>query len=162
MSFDWLPTWYVPGLPWVEDAITALLQPLFPTDVSRPVEVVNQLPDAVMETGWVGRLLIITRFGGAADIRADQAAVQIAAVTNRRDESLVLNGFVRDVLPSINDPIEIELPDGHLATLTAAMETAGPEEIPGEEYDERIVPSTFLFTFDNPLHTPDYSDHLGH
>lgn len=161
MSFDWLPSWYVPGLPLVEDALNALLEPLFPTDVAQPVEVANQLPDGVMETGWVGRLLIITRFGGAADLRADQAAVQIAAVTSRRGDSLVLNGFVRDVLLSINDPIDIELPDGRIVTLTDAVETTGPEEILGEDYDERIVPSTFLLTFDNPLHTPDYSGHLG-
>ena len=95
-------------------------------------------------------------------MRRDQAAVQIAAVTNRRVESVALNGFVRDVVVCIDDDIDIVLPDGRTLTLTSAAESSGPEEIPGEEYDERIVPSTFLFTFDNPLQTPDYSDHLGH
>lgn len=161
MSLDWLPAWYQPGLPIVDDTVKALMQPLFPTNVTNPVRVINELPDDVLETGWIGRLLLITRFGGGADIRRDQAAVQLAAITNSRTDSLLLNGFIRDMLLCIDSPIDIELPDGRLVTLTGAMETTGPEEVPGAEYDERIVPSTFLLTFDNPLHTPDYSNHLG-
>lgn len=161
MSVDWLPSWYQLGLSIVDDALKALLQPLFPTSVTSPVRVINELPDGVLDTGWIGRLLLITRFGGAADIRRDQAAVQLASITNARTDSLLLNGFVRDVLVCIDSPIDIELPDGRLMTITGAMETTGPEEVPGADYDERIVTSTFLLTFDNPLGTPDYSDHLG-
>ncbi|BDY33159.1 phage tail termination protein [Mycolicibacterium mageritense] len=161
-TYPWLPDWYdVQGFPFAEGAVRALLEPLFPTNVDGAVEVVNQLPDAVLDTGWFGRILFIARFGGAGDIRKDQAAMQIAAITNSPTDSQVLTGFVRDVLVCVDDPIEVELEDGRAATITAVSEMTGPEEIPGLEYDERIVPSTFLFTFDNPLSTPDYSDHLG-
>ena len=164
MTLAWLPNWYRPGLPLAEDAVKALLAPLFPTTVTDPggpVQVINQLPDEMFGTGWMGRLLYIARFGGAADIRRDQAAIQIAAATNSRTESLILNGFVRDVLVCIEDDVHVTLPDGRGATICDAKETTGPEEVPGVEFDERIVPSTFLFTFDNPLEIPDYSDHLG-
>ena len=87
--------------------------------------------------------------------------MQIAAITNSPTDSQALIRFIRDLLVCVEDPIEVELEDGDAATITAVREITGPEEIPGLEYDERIVPATFLFTFDNPLSTPDYSDHLG-
>ena len=161
MTIPWLPDWYTPGLPLAEDAVKALFVPLFPTGVPGAVQVVNQLPDGMFDTGWAGRILFVARFGGAADIRRDQAAIQLAAATNSRTDSLVLNGFVRDVLLCIDDDVYVALPDGRGATICEVKETTGPEEVPGVEFDERIVPSTFLFTFDNPLETPDYSDHLG-
>ncbi len=161
MTVAWLPGWYEPGAPMVEDAIKALFAPLFPTGVDGAVTVINQLPDDMFYTGWKGRLLYIARVGGAADMRRDQAVVQIAAVTNSRTDSLLINGFVRDVLVCIDDPIDVEMPDGQIATIIDATETGGPEEVAGADYDERICPSTFLFTFDNPLHIPDYSNHLG-
>lgn len=162
MTVPWLPAWYVAGLPMAEDALKALFVPLFPTGVTGAVEVVNQLPDAMLDTGWFGRILFVGRLGGVADVRRDQAAIQIAGITNSRSDSQLLNKFVRDVLLCIDDDIEIELEDGNTATITGAQEITGPEEVPGLEYDERIVPSTFVITFDNPLETPDYSDHLGH
>lgn len=161
-TYPWLPNWYeVPGFPLADGAVKALFVPLFPTGVEGQVEVVNQLPDAVLDTGWFGRILFVVRSGGAGDIRKDQAAMQVAAITNSPTDSQVLIRFIRDVLVSVEDPIEVELEDGDAATITAVSEMTGPEEIPGLEYDERIVPATFLFTFDNPLSTPDYSDHLG-
>ncbi|MEX3644461.1 phage tail termination protein [Mycolicibacterium porcinum] len=162
MTVPWLPAWYETGLPIAEDAAKALMAPLFPTGVTGAVEVVNQLPDEMLDTGWIGRLLFLGRLGGVADVRRDQAVIQIAAITNARTDSLLLNKFVRDVLLCIDDEIEVELEDGTTATIIAAKEITGPEEVPGLEYDERIIPSTFIFTFDNPLETPDYSDHLGH
>lgn len=158
---DWLPAWYEPAAATAEDAMKALFVPLFPTGVPGAVQVVNQLPDGVLDTGWSGRILFIARFGGAADIRVDQAAIQIAAITTSRNDSQLLNGFVRDMLSDIDDPIDVTLPSGRGATITEASEITGPEEIPGADYSELIIPSTFLITFDKPLHTPDYSDHLG-
>lgn len=161
-TYPWLPNWYeVPGFPLAESAGKALFAPLFPTGFDGAVQVVNQLPDAVLDTGWSGRILFLARFGGAGDIRKDQAAMQVAAITNSPTESQALIRFIRDVLVCVEDPIEVELEDGDVVTITAVSEMTGPEEIPGLEYDERIVPATFLFTFDNPLSTPDYSDHLG-
>ncbi|MFN3005140.1 hypothetical protein [Mycolicibacterium wolinskyi] len=158
---DWLPAWYQPGLPLAEDAVTALTQPLFPANVAGAVQVVNQLPDGMLDTGWRGRALFVTRFDGAADVRADQAAMQLAAITNSRTDSQILITFIRDMFVCVEDPIEVELEDGRTATITAIAETSGPEEVPGLEYDERIVTALFVFTFANPLETPDYSDHLG-
>lgn len=161
-TYPWLPNWYeVPGFPLADSAAQALFAPLFPTGIDGAVEVVLQLPDAVLDTGWFGRILFIARGGGAGDIRKDQAAMQVAAITNSPTESQALIRFIRDVLVCVEDPIEVELEDGDVVTITAVSEMTGPEEIPGLEYDERIVPATFLFTFDNPLSTPDYSDHLG-
>lgn len=160
MTVAWLPTWYSSGLPLAEDAVKALFVPLFPIGVDGAVQVVNQLPDGALETGWRGHILFIARFGGAGKVRRDQAAIQIAAITNSRTDSLLLNGFARDMLTDAED-IEVTLPDGSVATIVTVAEITGPEEIPGAEYDERIVPSTFLFTFDTPLATPDYSAHLG-
>ncbi|GAA2418127.1 phage tail termination protein [Mycolicibacterium llatzerense] len=158
----WLPAWYQPGLASAEDAVKSLFQPLFPTGVPGAVEVINELPDGVLDTGWFGRMLYIARSGGAANVRRDQAPVQIAAITTSRSDSLVLSGFVRDVLVPLEENVEVELSsDGRIVTIVGVEEISGPEEIPGQEYDERIIPSTYLFTFDNPLATPDYSDHLG-
>ena len=161
-TYPWLPNWYeVPGFPLAESAVKALFVPLFPTGVDGAVEVVNQLPDGIVDTGWFGRMLFVARGDGVGDIRKDQAAMQIAAITNSPTDSQALIRFIRDLLVCVEDPIEVELEDGDAATITAVREITGPEEIPGLEYDERIVPATFLFTFDNPLSTPDYSDHLG-
>lgn len=165
MTIPWLPDWYKPGLPIAEAATKALLAPLFPTGFGGAVQVEYQLPDAILDTGWAGRMLFVARFGGAADVRRDQAAIQLSAITNSQTDSQLLNGFVRDVLLCIDDDIEVEfeLPGGLSATATIVdvREITGPEEVPGLEYDERIVPSAYMFTFDNPLETPDYSDHLG-
>ncbi len=162
MTVPWLPNWYEPGLSPAEDAVMSLFQPLFPTGIPGAVEVINELPDGVLDTGWFGRLLYIARSGGAADVRRDQAPVQIAAITTSRSDSLVLNGFVRDILVPLEENVEVELSgDGRIVTIVSVEEITGPEEIPGQEYDERIIPATYLFTFDNPLATPDYSDHLG-
>lgn len=162
MTPPWLPAWYEPGLRIAEDAVQALFVPLFPTGVPGAVAVVNQLPDGTLTTGWTGRLLYIARFGGAAQLRRDQAAIQFGSITNNRNDSLQLDGFVRDMLASMaDDEIEVELPDGSVVSIAGVTETNGSEEVPGAEYDERIVTSTHLFTFDIPLHTPDYSEYLG-
>lgn len=158
----WLPDWYAPGLRIAEDAVRALFAPLFPTDVPGAVEVINQLPDDALGTGWSGRLLYIARFGGAAQLRRDQAAIQFGSITNARNDSLLLDGFVRDMLASLcDDETEVALPGGQVVTIVEVGETNGSEEVPGAEYDERIVTSTHLFTFDIPLETPDYSRYLG-
>lgn len=163
MAIPWLPNWYVPSWPSAEDAVLALYRPLFPTGVGGAVQVVNQLPDDEASTGWTGRILFVARAGGAAvTVRHDQAAMQIAAITDSRADSLILSGFVRDINTSIeDDEIEVELAGGSVATITEVTEIAGPEEVPGMEYDERIIPATYLFTFANPLETPDYSGYLG-
>lgn len=163
MTVPWLPDWYqAAGLRIAEDTVRALFQPLFPSAVPGAVEVVNQIPDGTLDTGWTGRLLYVARFGGAAHLRRDQAAIQTASITNDRNDSLTLDGFVRDMLQSIaDDETEVELPDGRVVSIAGVTETNGPEEVPGTEYDERIVTSTHLFTFDIPLETPDYSGYLG-
>ena len=58
---DWLPAWYEPAVATAEDAMKALFVPLFPTGVPGAVQVVNQLPDGVLDTGWSGRILFIPR-----------------------------------------------------------------------------------------------------
>ncbi len=163
MTIEWLPSWYVPGWPSAEDAVKALYRPVFPTGVAGAVRVVNELPDDEAGTGWTGRILFIARAGGATvSVRHDQAAMQIAAITDSRADSLILSGFVRDINTSIeDDEIEVELDNGTVATITEVLEIAGPEEVPGMEYDERIIPATYLVTFANPLETPDYSGYLG-
>ncbi len=163
MTIPWLPDWYVPGWPSAEDAVKALYRPVFPTGVAGAVQVVNQLPDDELDTGWQGRLLFVARAGGATvSVRHDQAAMQIAAITDSRADSLILAGFVRDINTSIeDDEIEVELDNGSVVTITEVTEIAGPEEVPGIEYDERIIPATYLFTFAYPLETPDYSGYLG-
>lgn len=163
MTVPWLPDWYVvPGWPSAEDAVKALFAPMFPA-VPDGVQVVNQLPDDEAGTGWAGRILFIARGGGATvSPRHDQAAMQLAAITGSRADSLLLSGFVRDICDSIkDDQTEVELDDDTIATITEVVEIAGPEEVPGMEYDERIIPATYLFTFANALQTPDYSRYIG-
>lgn len=163
MTIPWLPDWYVPGWPVAEDAVKALFISTLPADVPGAVDVVNQLPDNDLGTGWTGRLLYVARAGGAiTTARHDQAAMQLAAITNTRADSLTLQGFVRDVLTCIGDnEVDVELSDGSIVTITDVVEIAGPEEVPGVEYDELIVPGTYLFTFTSPLETPDYSRYIG-
>ncbi|SHT86080.1 Uncharacterised protein [Mycobacteroides abscessus subsp. bolletii] len=153
---SWLPAWYTVRSVMVEDALTAMFKPLLPT-----VQVVNQLPDGTLDTGWTGRLLYIARGGGGITVRHDEAPALIASITNSRTDSNSLIGWVRDVLSCVEDEIDIDMPDGTTAQITEVREVSGPEEVPGAEYDERIVPATFAFTFATPLEMPDYSRYLG-
>lgn len=137
------PAWWGGGYPDIEKLLGQLFSPLL-----TGVEVTHWLPrqDVIEETLAAGDgYLRIYRTGGKVnrEQRRDEPNVQIAALTKSRDASWELIEFVRTgVLEQYDDAAKVP---GTKHELCCVGEVIGPQLVPEQLRDERLVPITFSF-----------------
>lgn len=152
------PVWYQGGFPDVEQVLRDLFGPLL-TGVS----VVSWLPpDYATHLAAGSSYLRVFRMGGRANIDSrnwvDETRVQLAALSASRDESVGLSEFARQVLLAYTD-------GGHVVSTATtfiqyAGELVGPQLIPEQMRDERLVVFTAEIHVDRPRGLPYYRDAL--
>ena len=151
------PSWYHGGFPDIELVVRDLFSPLL-TGVDivpwfpKPAEYVPHL-----EAG--GSYLRATRSGGSFnfDENRDEPRVQIAALSRSRAQSWELIEFVRQTLWSFRRGA---LVPGSGVQLQTTGEVLGPQLIPENIVEPRLVPATFALTTWKPGGTS-YRQALG-
>ena len=157
------PAWWTVGAggyPNIENLLKTLTAPLL-----GGVEATYWLPDeqtieSALSSG--GGFLRIYRTGGKVNFseNRDEPNVQLAALTHSRDESWELIEFIRTgVLEAFTEAAAIV--PGTTAKLACAGELVGPQLIPEQIRDERLVPVTFTFYTWKPKGLPNYRQALG-
>lgn len=137
------PAWWAGGYPNIEDLLGALLAPLL-----GGVQVTYWLPSQEVINNTIaagGGYLRVYRTGGKInrEQNRDEPNVQIAALTASRDASWELIEFVRTgVLENYDKPAAVP---GTTQQLCCTGELIGPQLIPEQLRDERLVPLTFGF-----------------
>lgn len=155
------PPWYQGGCPDVE----RVMRDLF-ADLLTGVEVVAWMPpDYANQLASGVSFLRIFRLGGRINVdnRAwvDETRVQFAALSESRDDSWALVEFVRQVLYAYREG------GGHVVGPTTTTfiavpgEVVGPQLIPEQMRDERLVPVTFDVHTNRPKGLPNYRQELG-
>lgn len=154
------PAWYVGGCPDVEKVMRDLF-----ADLLTGVSVVSWLPpdySARLDAG--DAYLRVFRLGGRinVDTRAwvDETRVQFAALSKSRDASWALTEFVRQALYQYRDGGHVVGSDS-TTFIVVQGEIIGPQLIPEQLRDERLVPVTFEIHVDRPKGLPNYRQALG-
>lgn len=160
------PDWYGNGDPSSGGYpnIENLLKTLFEPQLSG-VLITYWLPDeaiieAILNSG--GGILRLFRMGGKINQaeKRDEPNVQAAALTKSRDDSWELIEFVRTgVLQQFTEAAAIV--PGTIHKLHCAGELVGPQLIPEQFRDERLVPVTFTLHTWKPKGLPNYRQALG-
>lgn len=150
------PVWFQGGCPDVE----RVMRDLF-SDLLTGVDVVSWMPpDYATSLAAGGSFLRVYRLGGRfnVDTRVDEARVQFAALSGSRDESVGLIDFVRTTLvlgfrfgKTVNT-------SGTTAYVAVPGEIVGPQLLPEQLRDERLVATTIDVHIDRRRGLPDYLD----
>lgn len=120
--------------------------------------------------GAGGGILLVHRMGGRVEKRKQQwcdiSITQIGAVTESRDQSNLLMSYVTDVLCEFEEGGDVQRAAAHLSGvsttfMTVPGEVVGPQLIPEQIGDDRLVTSTWEIHADRPRGLPDYREHLG-
>lgn len=154
------PVWYQGGCPDVE----RVLKKLFENHLTG-VSVVSWLPPDYATTLASGiAFLRVFRMGGRlnTDNRnwIDETRVQIAALSAHRDDSWALMEFVRQLLYAYRDGGQVQ-GYGSPVFIQVPGELVGPQLIPEQMRDERLVLVTFEVHLDRPRALPYYRDALN-
>lgn len=154
------PAWYQGGCPDVERVIRDLFSGLL-----TGVDVVSWVPpDYASTLAAGGAFLRVFRLGGRinVDSRAwvDETRVQFAALSSSRDDSWQLIEFVRQVLYAFRDGGTVVGPSS-TTFIVVPGEVVGPQLIPEQMRDERLVPVTFDVHTDRPKGLPNYRQGLA-
>lgn len=113
--------------------------------------------------------LLVHRNGGHVNKSkqqwTDETITTIAALTASRDESLRLQEYVTDVFCEFDEGGHVHRSTPHLSGaattfMTVPGEVVGPQLVPEQLRDERLVPATWHIHADRPRGLPDYRDHL--
>lgn len=168
------PTFWRGGCPDVERTIKDLFTHtgnLSATDLTG-VDVVSWLPQPADAAAWLNLgngYLRVYRTGGAVNRDkypwVDQTRVQIAAWCYNRDASWELIEYVREILGAFTDGGTVKRSTTSLSGLTTTFirvpgELVGPQLLPEQIRDDRLVPVTFEIQTDRPKGLPDYREQL--
>lgn len=114
--------------------------------------------------------LIAHRTGGTADFLnnawVDKARVQTAGLTASRAISNELMAFVSDMLLAYNDGGQVKRSTPHRSGLSTTFmkvpgEVVGPQLVPEQLRDERLVPVMYEIWTDRPKGLPETRELLG-
>jgi hypothetical protein len=154
------PAWYQGGCADVERVMRDLFVPLL-----TGVEVVSWVPPAYATDLAAGvTFLRIFRLGGRINVDSkswvDETRIQFAALSGSRDDSWELIEFVRQTLYAYRFGGAVT---GSTSTtfIVVSGEVLGPQLIPEQLRDERLVPVVFEVHTDRPKGLPDYRRSLG-
>lgn len=154
------PDWYEGGCPDVE----AVMRDLF-MDLLTGVEVVSWVPpDYASQLASGIAYLRIFRLGGRINVDSkswvDETRVQFAALSASRDDSWHLIEFVRQILYAFRFGGAV-IGSASTAFIVVDGEVVGPQLIPEQMRDERLVPVTFEVHVDRPKGLPNYRQELS-
>lgn len=154
------PAWYQGGCPDVESVMRDLFGALLTN-----VEVVAWIPPDYATTLSQGKAILrVFRLGGQINVEnkawVDETRVQFAALSASRDDSWHLIEFVRQVLYAFRDGGTVT-GTGSSAFIVVPGEVVGPQLIPDQMRDERLVPVTFEVHTDRPKGLPNYRESLN-
>lgn len=168
------PTWWRGGCPDVERTLKDLFT--YPANLAATnlvgVDVVTWLPNPEAAEAWLGAgngYLRVYRTGGAVDRDklpwVDCTRVQIAAWCTSRDASWELIEYVREILGAYTNGGTVQRSTTSLSGLTTTFifvpgELVGPQLMPEQIRDDRLVPVTFEIQTDRPKGLPDYRELL--
>jgi hypothetical protein len=156
------PGWYQGGFPDVETLLKALFTPLL-----SGVDVISWLPPAETIAATINGgdgYLRVYRLGGHIDHEEnrDEPNVQFAALTGSRNDSNELIEFVRQVLDAFSGGNgRGAIVPGTGVLLGCEREIVGPQTIPEQYRDEKLVPATFTLHTWKPKGLPNYRQALG-
>lgn len=114
--------------------------------------------------------LLAHRMGGSVSRRKEQwvdvSIVTIAAMTQSRDASNELMAYVTDVLVEFDEGGDVAMQKPHRsgaasAFLTVPGEIVGPQLLPEQVGDDRLIPATWELHVDRPRGLPNSREHLG-
>lgn len=153
------PSWYLGGCPDIEKVLKEYFSTLL-----TGVEVISWLPP-----DYAGNLasglayLRVFRMGGALNIDTrnyvDETRVQIATLSGSRDDANHLMEFVRQVLYAFRFGGFVTGPTTS-AYIQVEGELVGPQLLPEQMRDERLVAVTFQINANRPKGLPDYRQAL--
>lgn len=152
-----LPDWYEGGDEDIEDAICDYFEWLL-----EDVYVCTWLPTGHYTPGsseGTQPTLRIWRQPGRFDpcLRADEALIQIAAITPTRAQSWRLIGFVRRMLDDdVFAGFAIPRKDGSKTVFRKSEEWVGPQLVPERVVDDKFVPVTYKIQKREPIGLPNY------
>jgi hypothetical protein len=136
------------------------------------LEVVSWLPQPADAAAWLNAgngFLRVYRTGGTVDRdkhpMVDMTRVQIAAWCTNRDASWELIEYVREILYAFVDGGTVKRSTTSIFGLTTTFirvpgELVGPQLLPEQIRDDRLVPVTFEIQTDRPKGLPDYREQL--
>lgn len=149
------PAWYAGGTPDVE----MVMRDMFSAQLTG-VEVVSWVPpDYASHLASGLTYLRVFRLGGRFNVetRVDEARVQFAALSASRDESVRLIDFVRMALVVGCRFGKTVITAGTTAFVLVPGEVVGPQLLPEQLRDERLVATTIDVNVDRRRGLPDYS-----
>jgi hypothetical protein len=129
------------------------------------VDVVSWVPpDYASQLASGVAYLRIFRLGGHVNVDSkswvDETRIQFAALSASRDDSWLLIEFVRQVLYAYREGGTVTGPTT-TTFIVVPGEAVGPQLIPEQMRDERLVPVTFDVHIDRRKGLPNYRDELN-
>ena len=154
------PAWYQGGCPDVERVVRDLFTPLLIN-----VSVCSWVPpDCASQLTAGNAFLRVFRTGGRINVEnrawVDEARIQIAALSASRDDSWALIEFVRQVLYAYRNGGHV-ISEGRKVFIAVPGEVVGPQLVPEQFRDERLVPVTFDVETNRRKGLPDYRTALN-
>lgn len=114
--------------------------------------------------------LLVHRNGGRINKSTmqwtDESIVTLGALTRSRDDSLALLDYVTSVLSEFDEGGDVVRQTAHLSGATTTFmtvpgEVVGPQLVPEQFRDDRLIPATWEIHADRPRGLPNYRDALG-
>lgn len=151
------PDWYEGGFPNSEALIMDLAQAFLDlcTPAGQACTWLTKEYYALVDTG--APVARVYRGGLGANGLWDSAAVQVAVLTSDRDESWAVLEYLRQMFLSYESGGLVPRADGSHTHVTTITEMVGPQMLPEENPDDRLVPATFYVECRRPVELPDYA-----
>lgn len=151
------PDWYEGGWPDSELVTLDLVQKYLDMLTPQGKAVTWLLDDhfALIDSGvpvaW------IYRAGPSAEGIWDPAAIQLSVIAATRADSWAVLEYLRQVLLSFEHGGPVRREDGSITQVASIEEMTGPQQLPEENPDHRLVSATFVVECRRPTDLPDYA-----
>lgn len=151
------PDWYQGGFPDRELLVIDLVQ-RFLDLISPQGKAVTWLPDDFDAQVKAGTTIVrVYRGGMGADGLWDSAAVQLGVIAATRADSWAVAEYLRQIMRSYEHGGTVQRADGSVSLVDSIVEIGGPQQLPEENPDFRLVPATFNVECRLPNTVPDYA-----
>lgn len=94
---------------------------------------------------------------GDWDVGVDRPQVEIMAICASRADSVALNEYIRQMMMAYRRGGPVKRANGSKSVIAGVEEVVGPELLQATDWDERIVPSTFIVELKKTADTATYA-----